>query len=105
MGPAGEAFPLIQKAVDNASAGDTIEMHSGIYAEHICLNEDITLMGVDTGVPPIKDIRFVHYDEQHPKAGRNQKYRLTLLNSLTRQVIADELFDSKDAATIEDFPM
>jgi hypothetical protein len=54
-------------------------------------------------VPPVNDIRFVHYDEQHPKAGRNQKYRLTLLDSLTRQVIADELFDSKDAATIEDF--
>jgi hypothetical protein len=32
----------------------------------------------------------VHYDEQHPKAGRNQKYRLTLLDSVTRQVIADE---------------
>lgn len=56
-------------------------------------------------VPAVNDtqLRFVHYDEQHPKAGRNQKYRLTLLDSLTRQVIADELFDSKDAATIEDF--
>jgi len=54
-------------------------------------------------VPPVNDIRFVHYDEQHPKAGRNQKYRLTLLDSLTRQAIADELFDSKDAATIENF--
>ena len=54
-------------------------------------------------VPPVKDVQFVHYDEQHPKAGRNQKYRLTLFDSTTRQVIADELFDSKDAATIEDF--
>ena len=56
-------------------------------------------------VPPVNgtQLRFVHYDEQHPKAGRNQKYRLTLLDSLTRQVIADELFDSKDAVTIEDF--
>jgi hypothetical protein len=54
-------------------------------------------------VPLVKDIQFVHYDEQHPKAGRNQKYRLTLLDSTTRQVIADELFDSKDADTIEDF--
>jgi len=54
-------------------------------------------------VPPVKDIQFVHYDEQHPKAGRNQKYRLTLLDSISRQVIADELFDSKDADTIEDF--
>lgn len=54
-------------------------------------------------VPKIEDVQFVHYDEQHPKAGRNQKYRLTLLDYRTKQVIADELFDSKDGATIEDF--
>ena len=54
-------------------------------------------------VSSVKDIRFVHYDEQHPKAGRNQKYRLTLLDSVTRQVIAEELFDSKDSGTIESF--
>lgn len=57
----------------------------------------------EIAVPPVKDIQFVHYDEQHPKAGRNQKYRLTLLDSITRQVIADELFDSKDSDTIEGF--
>jgi hypothetical protein len=54
-------------------------------------------------VPLVKNIKFVHYDEQHPKAGRNQKYRLTLLDSVTRQVIAEELFDSKDADTVEGF--
>jgi hypothetical protein len=54
-------------------------------------------------VPSVKNIQFVHYDEQHPKAGRNQKYRLTLLDSVTRQVIAEELFDSKDSDTIESF--
>ena len=54
-------------------------------------------------VPPVKDIKFVHYDEQHPKAGRNQKYRLTLLDSTTRQVIAEKLVDSKDADAIECF--
>ena len=54
-------------------------------------------------VPAVNSIQFVHYDEQHPKAGRNQMYRLTLLDSISRQVIADELFDSKDADTIEDF--
>jgi hypothetical protein len=57
----------------------------------------------DMEVPLVKNIQFVHYDEQHPKAGRNQKYRLTLLDSVTRQVIAEELFDSKDADTIEGF--
>ena len=54
-------------------------------------------------VPAIQNIQFVHYDEQYPKAGRNQKYRLTLLDSPSRQAIADELFDSKDANTIEEF--
>lgn len=53
--------------------------------------------------PSVRNIQIVHYDEQHPKAGRNQKYRLTLLDSTTRQVIADELFASKDGDTIEDF--
>lgn len=54
-------------------------------------------------VPAVQNIQFVHYDEQYPKAGRNQKYRLTLLDSPSKQVIADELFDSKDADTIEEF--
>lgn len=54
-------------------------------------------------VPAVQNIQFVHYDEQYPKAGRNQKYRLTLLDSPSKQVIADELFDSKDADTIEKF--
>jgi len=56
-------------------------------------------------VPSIKqyDILVVYYDEQHPKAGRTQKFRLTLLDHITRRPIADELFDSKDSATIKKF--
>lgn len=46
---------------------------------------------------------IVHYDEQHPKEGRCQKFRLTLLNYKTKQPIADELFNNKDDATIEAF--
>ncbi len=46
---------------------------------------------------------IVQYDEQHPKEGRNQKFRLTLLNYETKQPIADELFDNKDEETIEFF--
>ncbi len=57
----------------------------------------------ESKVPAVNSIQFVHYDEQHPKAGRNQMYRLTLLDSISRQVIADELFDSKDADTVEEF--
>lgn len=46
---------------------------------------------------------IVNYDEQHPKKGRTQKYRLTLLNYITRTPIAEGLFDNKDDATIEAF--
>jgi hypothetical protein len=46
---------------------------------------------------------IVNYDEQHPKIGRSQKFRLTLLNYLTKSPIAEELFDNKDAETIEAF--
>lgn len=46
---------------------------------------------------------IVNYDEQHPKKGRTQKYRLTLLNYQTKNVIADDLFDNKNEETIELF--
>ena len=46
---------------------------------------------------------IVNYDEQHPKEGRSQKFRLTLLNYETKHPIADELFNNKDENTIEAF--
>ncbi len=46
---------------------------------------------------------IVNYDEQLPKRCRCQKFRLTLLNYLTKEQIADELFENKDDATIEAF--
>jgi hypothetical protein len=48
-----------------------------------------------TVIPPIEDFPIVLYDEQHPKKGRTQKFRLTLLDSVTGQPIAEELHDSK----------
>ena len=33
-------------------------------------------------IPPIEDIKIVHYDEQHPKIGRTQKFRVTLLDGV-----------------------
>lgn len=45
---------------------------------------------------------IIHYDEQHPKRGRNQKFRLTLL-SKEGKVIADELYDDKKRETIKGF--
>jgi len=56
-----------------------------------------------TVIPHAEDIRIVLYDEQHPKKGRSQKYRLTLLDGVTGQPIAEELYDSKDPATIMAF--
>ena len=46
---------------------------------------------------------MVHYDEQHPKEGRCQKYRLTLLDAKTQRTIADELFEDKSSETIKTF--
>jgi parallel beta-helix repeat protein len=47
--PSGENIPVIERAINNASAGDVIEVHSGTYEEHIYLKKALTLMGVDTG--------------------------------------------------------
>jgi len=46
---------------------------------------------------------IVNYDEQHPKRGRSQKFRLTLLNYKNKTPIAEEIFDKKDEKTIETF--
>lgn len=52
---------------------------------------------------PQDNYLIVNYDEQHPKRGRAQKFRLTLLNYKTRVPIAEGLFDNKDEETIEAF--
>ncbi len=49
------------------------------------------------------NVRVVCYDEQHPKKGRCQKYRLTLLDPKTQRPLADELFDDKSPETIKNF--
>jgi hypothetical protein len=58
---------------------------------------------IEQFVYPQENFIIVNYDEQHPKKGRTQKYRLTLLNYHTKVPIADELFDNKDEDTIERF--
>ena len=55
-----------------------------------------------TILPHMEDVQIIHYDEQHPRKGRNQKYRLTLLNGSGR-VIAEELLNKKDPDTIKEF--
>lgn len=55
-------------------------------------------------IPELKcKYQIVHYDEQHPKKGRLQKYRLTLICAITKKVIADEYFDTKDSETVKHF--
>ena len=54
-------------------------------------------------LPKLENVRMVHYYEQHPKEGRCQKYRLTLLDVKTQQPLADELFDDKNSETIKKF--
>lgn len=56
-----------------------------------------------TVIPRVEDVQIVHYDEQHPRKGRNTKYRLTLLDGVTGRVIAEELLDKKDPETIKEF--
>ena len=52
---------------------------------------------------PQDNFLIVNYDEQHPKRGRMQKFRLTLLNYKTGVPIAEGLFDNKNDETIEFF--
>jgi hypothetical protein len=54
-------------------------------------------------IPKLEKVQIIHYDEQHPKSGRNQKYRLTLLDGISRKPIADEIYDSKDSDTVKAF--
>ncbi len=54
-------------------------------------------------IPSSENIRIVHYDEQHPKEGRCQKYRLTILDAKTQRTVADELFEDKSPETIKKF--
>lgn len=57
----------------------------------------------DVEIPQLKNVYIVHYDEQFPKEGRCQKFRLTILDAKTKQKIADELFDDKNPETIKQF--
>ena len=54
-------------------------------------------------LPETSPIQIIHYDEQHPKAGRSQKFRLTLLNGVSHEVIAEELSDNKSQDAIKPF--
>jgi hypothetical protein len=67
------------------------------------ISRDFTDSIASTQLPEDSPIQIVHYDEQHPKAGRSQKYRLTLLNGVSHNVIAEELSDNKTQEAIKQF--
>ena len=48
VGP-GETYTTIQSAINAASPGDTIEVQSGTYNEHVVVNKQLTLRGNNTG--------------------------------------------------------
>ena len=45
-GSGGADFTGIQEAINNASAGDTILVHSGVYYENVVVNKSVTLKGI-----------------------------------------------------------
>ena len=49
VGPEDADNQQIQQAIDNASIGDIIEVHSGNYMEHLSVTKALTLSGIDTG--------------------------------------------------------
>lgn len=57
----------------------------------------------DVEIPPLENVLIVHYDEQFPKEGRCQKFRLTILDAKSKRQLADELFDDKSPETIKQF--
>jgi hypothetical protein len=67
------------------------------------IRRDFTDSVASAQLPEDSPIQIVHYDEQHPKAGRSQKYRLTLLNGVDHNVIAEELSDNKTQEAIKQF--
>jgi hypothetical protein len=75
--------------------------HGKDYFAELCADFlskiDIPLLEINGEMP------ILHYDEQHPKKGRIQKYRLTLLDGETKRPIIEEIVDSKDNETIKDF--
>ncbi|MGB3458549.1 MAG: NosD domain-containing protein [Halobacteriota archaeon] len=49
-GSGGADFTGIQDAINNASAGDTILVHSGVYYENVVVDKSVTLKGIDQPV-------------------------------------------------------
>ncbi len=49
---AGNAFATINHAISVAASGDTINVASGTYSEHVAVNKTLTILGANAGVDP-----------------------------------------------------
>lgn len=52
---AGGDFTAIQEAINNATAGDTVEVFSGVYAENLTIDKQVNLEGVLAGTEGDED--------------------------------------------------
>lgn len=57
----------------------------------------------NTEIPMESSFQIVHYDEQHPKKGKAQKFRLSLFDGILKQMIVEELSDGFNEKIVEDF--
>ena len=51
----GANFTVIQDAINNASAGDTILVYSGVYYENVVVDKSVTVKGIGQ---PVVDARW-----------------------------------------------
>jgi parallel beta-helix repeat protein len=54
--PSGCDYSDIQQAINAANSGDTIEVHSGTYSEHVNVDKQLTLLGI--GNPVVKAMSY-----------------------------------------------
>lgn len=53
-----DAFDTIQKGVDGASAGGTVHVAAGTYAEQVTIDKTLSLIGPNTGIDPNTETRL-----------------------------------------------
>jgi len=90
--------------VDHVSYEDISALMGSIFprGKYIILRAFNDPMG-KADFPVLENFNIVHYGEQCPEHWRTQKYRLTLLDSVSGLPIADELYSKKDPETIKNF--